>query len=362
MARPRTPISSHGAISAVELSPGKWRARARHRFEDGRLRQVERFAPTRAKAVAKLRQALTEAQASAGVDVKRETRISDLGRRFLEAKAGRAPRTVDAYRHSVDRVIVPRIGDLSIAEATPDRLQRFIDLVARENGPGAAKTARAVLSGMMGLAARSDAIRANPVRELAAVEGKAKGAASIPLDELGGVLELVRADQRLVDVDMVDLVLFVAGTGVRISEACALPWASVDLERGTVTIGKAKTDAGERRIRVPAGVVGMLTERRVTGGPNDAGVVFPTVLGRERDPRGAAREWAAFRDRHELPAYTFHSFRKTVATALDQAGLTPRDIAEYLGHADPSLTMGVYMSKTVGGTRAADALDSVMKI
>uniref|UniRef100_UPI00374E15BC tyrosine-type recombinase/integrase n=1 Tax=Clavibacter michiganensis TaxID=28447 RepID=UPI00374E15BC len=55
-----------------------------------------------------------------------------------------------------------------------------------------------------------------------------------------------------------------------------------------------------------------------------------------------------------------HSFRKTVATALDQAGLTPRDIAEYLGHADPSLTMGTYMSKTVGGSRAADAIDSVL--
>lgn len=54
--------------------------------------------------------------------------------------------------------------------------------------------------------------------------------------------------------------------------------------------------------------------------------------------------------------------RKTVATALDQAGLTPRDIAEYLGHADPSLTMGTYMSKTVGGSRAADALDRVLRI
>lgn len=58
--------------------------------------------------------------------------------------------------------------------------------------------------------------------------------------------------------------------------------------------------------------------------------------------------------------YTFHSFLKTGATALDQAGLTPRDIAEYLGHAGPSLTMGTYMSKTVGQSRAADALDAVL--
>lgn len=345
----------------MEVAPGKWRARSRYRFDDGKLRQVERFGTSRAKATTSLRRALTEVQATAGVDVKRETRLRDLGSRFLEAKAGRAPRTVDAYRHSVDKVIVPRIGDLSIAEATADRLQRFIELVARENGPGAAKTARAVLSGMMGLAARSDAVRANPVRELAPVESTTRGAVAIPLDELPSLLELVAADERLIDVDMVDLVRFVAGTGVRINEACSLSWEAVDLAAGTVAVG-SKTEAGVRRIRVPAAVVGMLGDRRVHGGPNDAGMVFPTVLGRQRDPKAAAREWAAFRHRHELPArWTFHAFRKTVATALDQAGLTPRDVAEYLGHKDPSLTMGTYMSKTVGGSRAADALDSVLR-
>lgn len=362
MARPRTPPSSHGALSVVEISPGRWRARTRFRFEDGKLRQVERFARTKAKAEHALKTALTTLQSASGVEVRRETRLRDLGTRFLLAKSGRAPRTIEAYRHSLNRVIVPRIGDLAIAEATPDRLQRFLDVVALENGPGAAKTARAVLSGMMGLAARSDAVRANPVRELTTAESSRRGAVAIPLDELAGILERVRADGRLVDVDMVDMVAFVAGTGVRISEACALRWDDVDLEAGTIRVSASKTTAGERRITVPAALLGMLGDRRVRGGPNDAGVVFPTVLGRERDPRGAAREWAAARERLELPdGYTFHAFRKTVATALDQAGLSARDVAEYLGHANPALTQTVYMSKTVGGRRAADALDSVLR-
>ncbi|PZU36699.1 MAG: hypothetical protein DI573_13160 [Microbacterium sp.] len=362
MARPRTPLSSHGAISVVEISPGRWRARTRYRFDDGRLRQVERFAATKAKATTSLRAALTTLQSASGVEVRRETKLRDLGKRFLQAKAGRAPRTVEAYTHSVERVIGPRIGDLSIAEATPDRLQRFLDVVALENGPGAAKTARAVLSGMMGLAARSDAVRANPVRELAAVESTRQGAVAVPLDELAGILERVAADERLVEVDMVDLLVFIAGTGVRISEACALRWDDVDLAAGTVRVTKSKTSAGERRITVPAALLGMLGDRRVRGGPNDDAVVFPTVLGRERNPRAAAREWAAARERLELPeGYTFHAFRKTVATALDQAGLTARDVAEYLGHTNPALTQTVYMSKTVGGRRAADALDSVLR-
>ncbi len=358
MARPRTPLSSYGTISVVKIAEGKYRARTRYRFEDGKLRQVERFAASEAKATTALKQALTTIALSGGVDVKRETRIRDLGRRFLLAKANRAPRTVDAYRHTVEKIINPRIGELSVSEATADKLQRFVDQVAADNGPGAAKTAKAVLSGMMGLAARSDAIVANPVRNLAPVESKVQGAKAIPLDELPSLLKKVREDTRLADVDMVDLIEFVAGTGVRISEACGLTWDDVDLAAGTVTVRDSKTAAGHRRLRVPVAVAAMLRRRRAVD--DNLPFVFPTVLRKRRDPRSAAREWAAARTRLGLPAYTFHSFRKTVATALDQAGLTPRDVAEYLGHADPSLTMGVYMSKTVGGTRAADALDSIL--
>jgi integrase len=363
MARPRTPLGTYGTIKLAEVGAGKWRARTRYRFDDGQLRQVERFAPSKAKAEAALKRALTEIQSTTVAEVKRETRVRDLGERFLLAKAGRAPRTVADYTRIVRNVIVPRIGDLTVSEATTDRLQRFIDQLAAESGPGAAKTARAILSGMMGVAARADAVKANPVRELAAVESSGeRGATAIPIGDLADILERVRSDERLAAIDMVDLVRFVAGTGVRIHEACALHWDDVDLAAGTVFIRKSKTAAGVRRITLPAGLVGMLGDRRVEGGPNDNGVVFPTVQGRERDTRSAAREWADARDRLGLPkGYTFHAFRKTVATALDQAGLSARDVAEYLGHANPSITQNVYMSKTVGGRRAADALDSVLR-
>lgn len=50
-----------------------------------------------------------------------------------------------------------------------------------------------------------------------------------------------------------------------------------------------------------------------------------------------------------------------VQIAVHGSYLTPRDVAKGLGHADPGLTMGTYMSKIVGGTRAADALDVALK-
>lgn len=358
MARPRTPLSSYGRIATVEIEQGKWRARTRYRFDDGKLRQVERFAPSRAKAEAALKQALTTIQAGTATEVKRETRIRDLGERFLTSKADRAPRTLETYRHSVRKVIVPRIGDLAVSEATAERLQRTLDTIAAENGPGEAKKARAVLSGMLGLAARSDAVKANPVRELAPIEAKAVGATAVPLAELPIILERLAGDELAAATGLADLVTFIAGTGVRISEALDLNGADVD--GNVVTIRKSKTAAGERRITVPAAVTEML-ERRPQP-PVAQEPLFPTPLGKRRDRRNTSSEWQAARERLALPNYTFHSFRKTVATALDQAGLSARDIAEYLGHANPSLTMNTYMSKAVGGSRAADALDLVMHV
>lgn len=363
MGRPRTPLNSYGKITLDLVAPGKWRARTRYRFDDGTLRQVERHGETETKAANALKRALVGIQTPTTTAVRRDTRIRDLGERFLATKTKIAPRTLADYTRIVRNVIVPRIGGLAIAEASPDRLQRFLEEVSASSGPGAAKTARAVLSGMMGVAARSEAVHGNPVREVERMSSSGdRAAVAIPLAELPGLLDRVRADAQLADLDMVDLIVFCAGTGVRISEACALRWEDVDLDAGTVLVRKSKTDAGVRRITVSGAVTGMLVARRVQGGPNDAGVVFPTPLGRVRDPRGAARDWADARARLGLSdRYTFHAFRKTVATLLDQAGLTARDIAEYLGHTNPALTQTVYMSKTVGGTRAADAIDNALR-
>jgi len=88
--------------------------------------------------------------------------------------------------------------------------------------------------------------------------------------------------------------------------------------------------------------------------------VFPTVRGNARDPRNTSRDWSEARARLGYPEVTSHSFRKTVATALDQAGMTAREIAEYLGHENPSITQDVYMAKNTGGKRAAAALDAVV--
>jgi integrase len=57
---------------------------------------------------------------------------------------------------------------------------------------------------------------------------------------------------------------------------------------------------------------------------------------------------------------TSHSFRKTTATILDDAGQSARQIADQLGHARPSLTQDVYMARRAKNPEAAAALEAAL--
>jgi len=377
MVRPRTPVNGFGKITVTQVEPGRWRARTRYRFDDGSLRQIERFAPTKAMATHNLQRALITIKSPAsGQALGRDSRLSLLADQFLTSKSGRAPRTVDTYRQTVEHLIKPRLGQLTVAEATTARLDRFISEVASSNGPGAAKACRAVLSGMMGLAARSDLVSVNPIREVSHISRHRRGATAISLKVLPKLLDDVRADKRLQELDQVDVIVFLACTGCRIGEALAIRWSSVDFGTGRVTIDAnvvrargqgvivqdhPKTAAGVRTISVPNSLLKVLKQRfqnfKIA---NAHDLVFPTVKGNVRDPRNTSRDWHQASERLGYPDVTSHSFRKTVATALDQAGMTAREIAEYLGHENPSITQDVYMAKNTNGLRAAKALETVV--
>ncbi|MFF2387895.1 tyrosine-type recombinase/integrase [Agromyces sp. NPDC058104] len=77
---------------------------------------------------------------------------------------------------------------------------------------------------------------------------------------------------------------------------------------------------------------------------------------RLRDPSNTQRE---LRDRREAlgyPELSTHSFRKTVATIFDREGLSATEIADYLGHENPSMTQDVYINTLKGSTKAAEVM------
>jgi len=150
---------------------------------------------------------------------------------------------------------------------------------------------------------------------------------------------------------------------------------------------RTKTEAGWRILALPPGAIAMLERRRTElrmKAPR--GIVFGAPAARAlRDPRNTNRELRKALDalgcevcngtgliegvnRKGKPAMirceagpfswvTSHTFRKTVATRLEEAGCTPRQVADQLGHARPSMTMDVYFGRNVVNAAAAKILD-----
>jgi integrase len=103
----------------------------------------------------------------------------------------------------------------------------------------------------------------------------------------------------------------------------------------------------------------MLRVRAATAEPNRWNVVFTSVTGRLRDPSNTQGDLREAFDRAGYEHITSHTLRRTVATLMDEAGLSARAAADQLGHAKVSMTTDHYFGRRARSTGAAAVLEAV---
>jgi integrase len=126
------------------------------------------------------------------------------------------------------------------------------------------------------------------------------------------------------------LVLCMAYSGLRISEACALHREDVSLD-GELLVRKGK---GRREGHVECCVVFEVGLDAVLQLGVDKGPLFLNFDGRPYNKDTANRHWAAARKRVGLPHVWLHDLRKFHATWLLDHGLSDLDVAIQLRHVD----------------------------
>jgi integrase len=185
------------------------------------------------------------------------------------------------------------------------------------------------------------------------------------------VIAYADADRKALARDLADLLAFMAGTGARLGEACGVRWADLDLATGSARLGSpvvrvpgeglvvqahGKSDAATRTVRLPGWLTARLMARQVAAEGNAWDVVFPSPSGRLRDPSNTSHDVRELLTAAGFAWASAHTFRKTVATLLDEAGVSGREAANQLGHARPSMTLDVYMSRRTVTEQAAHVL------
>jgi integrase len=85
--------------------------------------------------------------------------------------------------------------------------------------------------------------------------------------------------------------------------------------------------------------------------------VFPTEMGKLSEPANTRRDLREAFRRAGYDGITSHIFRKSVATLMDDAGLTARSAADQLGPAQTTMTQNFYFGRKVRKTGAAEVLE-----
>jgi integrase len=103
-------------------------------------------------------------------------------------------------------------------------------------------------------------------------------------------------------------------------------------------IDETKTAASRRAVPLPAFAATVLSARRGVSYFGEQTMIFPSTAGTWRDPDNFRARWREVRQDLGVPDATSHSFRKTVATLIDDEGLSARIGAGHLGHSRISMT------------------------
>ncbi len=372
-------LGEHGGITVVREGSSHV-AYVRYRDYSGRGRRLKRSGRSKAEASRNVLRAVREALGADGDgEFSPRSLLEDAASGWLATFEGlvnrgaRSPSTLDEYRYVLARVVVPGIGSLRLGEISTPRLDRFVQSVLLERGYATAKLTRSVLSGICGWLVRRGVLAVNPVRDLTPLElDRDRTARALSVEELRGWLALLDSNEFARRHDLPELARFMVATGLRLGEALGVTWADLDLGSGTLVVQRTivrvkgqglvakrvKSRASERALLLPPWCLELLRARRVRLGAFE-GPIFPDARGGWRDRSNVGKAFRQVRGGSEFEWVRTHTYRKTVATLLDQSGASARMIADQLGHSRVSMTQDVYLGRRAGNASNLAALEAL---
>lgn len=292
-----------------------------------------------------------------------------------------AAATVAGYRSKLANHVVPYLGEMPVADITPDDLNDLYEAlrtqgrkdVLHHGDPLKLNSISKVqqnLEQVLEYARRRRWVDVNVARDDSIVKPSTAGIRAETeeitvwtIDEVKLVLDWNEKKYR---DDLHALWFLIAKTGLRRGEALAIQWRDIDFQARTLRVMRAADSARSKQVKptksyrsrpinLSDDVIRHLVEHRrlreQLGKQFVAGNawVFGTSQNELRGPNDVTRRWSKFLARvieaHPelaLPPVTIHGLRHSHATHLLQLGVHPKVVQERLGHANINITLELY--------------------
>jgi len=315
--------------------------------------------------------------------------VADLLRHWLDDHAAPhvRPRTLHLYRDTIERHLIPALGDVPLATLTPPRIQAAYTRLRREGvtDRGLALCHQRLNQALL-MAERQDIITRNPAGRVTKPVYRPKEQPTWTEDEARRFLAVAIAPGASPYGPVWAIVLT---TGLRRGELMGLRWEDVDLKRGVLytrraitrpdnsaalVAGETKTKNGVRELGLSAGIVAALrthliaqkeewlrqgvsgryaqasTNARAHGWP-----VFASAAGTPPHPSNLWRDYRRLIAVAGVPVITMHGARHSFASLALASGAPIKAVSAALGHSDPRITLRIYTHVTTAQTAAVSA-------
>jgi integrase len=365
-----------------QLPSGRWLVRVSF-MEDGRQKEISKTFTKRREAESWQRR--HELSKEDGV-FRRPSKIT-VGAyldRWLRDLTGPGGRTREDYENISRRYLIPALGGQRLDKLTPPMVREMLAVLsspAAKGGRGLAPRtvayARAVLRRALNTAVADGLLLSNPAsgrdlvpkqvrREMQVLSGP----------EVNRLLAETRDDPHHA------LWTVLLTVGLRLSEALALRWTDLDLDRAELRVSRklrrpkngaawlvedCKTDKSRRSVPLLVRTVQALQIHRdrqgaerlaLADGYRDHNFVFANDRGEPLRGDGLYKyHWLPALTRLKLLRIRLHDARHSAATMLLEAGVPLKVVQEMLGHSSITVTGDLYSHvRPAFARQAADAL------
>lgn len=269
------------------------------------------------------------------------------------------PSTQKNHRHILDKHLLPRFGDLVLAEVTRQEIQAYVAHLHQAGyAPKTIDHIHDVLSALLRTAVKWGHVPENPARgvDLPALR-TVRPKWALTVHQAARLLETLPPLGRT----MVGLALL---SGLRRGELFALRWCDVDFSQGCLTVRQAvyegqfdtpKTAAGVRQIPLSDAALQLVKDWRARAKRQEPdALVFSTRSGKPISPNNVARQQIfPACTALGLERATWLTFRRTYSSWAHEQGVPGKVVAQLMGHAKVDTTLNVYTQVVDGALRRA---------
>lgn len=357
--------------SVRKLPSGRWQAR--YRAPDGEMLAAPTTFRSRVDASRYLAEVETEMEAQAWRDPRRgAVTLRTYSTSWLAERTVRgrplARRTVDTYQHSLNRWILPVLGDVELRQLTAPSIRQWHAGISQLTGQTAIRQAYALLRAILNTAVDDELLRRNPCRMRGAGQPVMKERPLLDLDQV----ELLRQAMPEHLRDLIDVAFW---AHLRIGEVLALQRGDFDPERPALRVERQQVELRGGGVEITAPKAG---SRRLTHLPDPAVEAIENQLRRLGPGLPAARlfvrpDGTPMRAAHIQHAWLrasrdlglegvhFHDLRHAGLTLSAQSGATLAEVMRRAGHASSRAALIYQHAADVRDADVAKLLSALAK-